>query len=99
MAYLSLGAGSGGDGTANPQADRYQKEVITQVINEYDDLAGIGITLGERMENLGESTANLTAQLDWCALPTTTTWNYLGTCCSKHLAVSRPLDCAPASQP
>ena len=35
------------------------------MINEYEDLAGIGITLGERMQNLGESTANLTAQLNW----------------------------------
>ncbi len=57
--------GSGGDGTVTPTADRYQREVITQVINEYEDLAGIGITLGERMQNLGESTANLTAQLNW----------------------------------
>ena len=44
--------GSGGDGTHNPQADRYQREVITQAINEYPDMAGIGVTLGERMVRL-----------------------------------------------
>lgn len=52
-------------GTITATANRYQREVITQVINEYEDLAGIGITLGERMQNLGERSANLTAQLNW----------------------------------
>eukprot|EP00935_MAST-01C_sp_MAST-1C-sp1_P001895 g1895.t1 len=57
--------GSGGDGTSNPTADQYQREVITQVVNEYADLAGIGVTLGERMQNLGEKSTNLTAQVTW----------------------------------
>jgi hypothetical protein len=30
---------------------RYTREVVTQVINEYPDLAGIGITLADWMSN------------------------------------------------
>ena len=57
--------GSGGKGTVTEQSDSYQREVITQTINEYPDLAGIGLTIGERMVNLGEETRNLSAQVDW----------------------------------
>ena len=33
------------------EGDWYQRETITQVINEYEDLAGIGITMG--LQGLG----------------------------------------------
>lgn len=39
---------------------KYTRESITQVINEYPDLAGLGVTLGERMQNL-----NSEQQSDW----------------------------------
>ena len=38
---------------------RYTKEVVTQVINEYPDLAGIGITLADWMSNFNPVPANL----------------------------------------
>ena len=38
---------------------RYTKEVVTQVINEYLDLAGIGITLADWMSNFSPVPANL----------------------------------------
>jgi len=43
---------SGGNGISNPTDDRYLKESVTQLINEYPDLTGIGITLGEGMNNM-----------------------------------------------
>jgi len=39
---------------------KYTRESITQVINEYPGLAGLGVTLGERMENLDSE-----QQTDW----------------------------------
>ncbi|MFC1760544.1 hypothetical protein ACFL6U_00505 [Planctomycetota bacterium] len=45
-------AHSGGQGTTNPLDDRYLKESVTQLINEYPDLTGIGITLGEGMNKM-----------------------------------------------
>ena len=39
---------------------QYTRESITQVINEYPDLTGLGVTLGERMQNL-----NSEQQTDW----------------------------------
>ncbi len=38
-----------GDGDQSELVARYNREVVTQVIDEYEDLAGIGISLGERM--------------------------------------------------
>ena len=38
---------------------RYTKEVVTQVINEYPDLAGIGVTLADWMSNFSPVPANL----------------------------------------
>ena len=38
---------------------RYTKEVVTQVINEYPDLAGIGITLADWMSNFSGESATL----------------------------------------
>ncbi len=38
---------------------RYTKEVVAQVINEYPDLAGIGITLADWMSNFSPVPANL----------------------------------------
>ncbi len=40
---------------------RYTKEVVTQVINEYPDLAGIGITLADWMSNFSPLPAGLPA--------------------------------------
>ena len=45
-------AHSGGNGVSNPTDDRYLKESVTQLINEYPDLTGIGVTLGEGMHNM-----------------------------------------------
>ncbi|MFC1761526.1 hypothetical protein ACFL6U_05540 [Planctomycetota bacterium] len=39
---------------------KYTRESITQAINEYPDLAGLGVTLGERMQNLDSE-----QQTDW----------------------------------
>jgi hypothetical protein len=38
-----------GEGETAELVERYTRECVTQVIDEYEDLAGIGITLGERM--------------------------------------------------
>ncbi|MDB5245942.1 MAG: hypothetical protein JWQ40_336 [Segetibacter sp.] len=38
---------------------KYTREVVTQVINEYPDLAGIGITLADWMSNFTTSRSNL----------------------------------------
>ena len=38
-----------GEGGTSEIVERYTREVVTQVINEYPDLTGLGITLGERM--------------------------------------------------
>ncbi len=38
-----------GDGQTNELIEKYTRELVTQTINEYDDLTGLGITLGERM--------------------------------------------------
>jgi hypothetical protein len=39
----------GKEDTTNELVVRYTKEVVTQVLDEYPDLTGLGITLGERM--------------------------------------------------
>lgn len=51
LADYSTPSGSGfiGEGETNELIEQYTREIITQTINEYDDLTGIGITLGERM--------------------------------------------------
>lgn len=38
-----------GPGTTDPLVEDYTRECVTQVIDEYPDLTGLGITLGERM--------------------------------------------------
>lgn len=38
-----------GAGPADPIVEDYTRECVTQVIDEYPDLTGLGITLGERM--------------------------------------------------
>jgi len=38
-----------GDGETNQDVENYMREVVTMTINKYEDLTGIGITLGERM--------------------------------------------------
>ncbi|TDF98028.1 alpha-glucuronidase family glycosyl hydrolase [Paenibacillus piri] len=41
-----------GDAYSTEQIKQYNRECVTQVIDEYPDLAGLGISLGERMENM-----------------------------------------------
>lgn len=38
-----------GEGEPNPLLTRYTREVVAQVVQEYPELTGLGITLGERM--------------------------------------------------
>ena len=38
-----------GDAYTTPQIEQYTRECVTQVLNEYPDLTGIGFTLGEYM--------------------------------------------------
>lgn len=49
-----------GAGDTSKLVEKYMRELVTQTINEYDDLAGIGLTLGERM---GDMTA--VQRKDW----------------------------------
>lgn len=49
IASYSNASGFWGDGESNELIEKYTREIVTQTINEYDDLTGIGITLGERM--------------------------------------------------
>ena len=49
-----------GDITDTKTIRKYTRESITQIINEYPDLTGLGVTMGERMENL-----NSEQQTDW----------------------------------
>ncbi|MEM7791347.1 MAG: hypothetical protein AAF546_08095 [Verrucomicrobiota bacterium] len=48
------------DGIDSPEIRRYNRECITQVINEYPDLTGLGVTLGEGMEGWSSE-----LQVDW----------------------------------
>ena len=43
-----------------PLANQYNRECITQTLQEYPDLGGIGLSLGDRVSNL-----NLSQQLQW----------------------------------
>lgn len=38
------------NGYTSPQIEKYTRETVTQVINEYPDLTGLGITMGEAMQ-------------------------------------------------
>jgi len=38
------------DGYTSPQIEQYTRETVTQLINEYPDLTGLGITMGEAMQ-------------------------------------------------
>lgn len=49
-----------GAGETNDTLEQYMRELVTQTINEYEDLSGIGISLGERM---GEMTSE--ERRDW----------------------------------
>ncbi len=49
----NYGEGNSGlwaDGKTSPKIEQYTRESVTQVINEYPDLTGLGITLGEAMQ-------------------------------------------------
>ena len=49
----NYGEGNSGlwaDGYTSPQIEKYTRESVTQVINEYPDLTGLGITMGEAMQ-------------------------------------------------
>ncbi|MEQ8338875.1 MAG: hypothetical protein RIA62_16065, partial [Cyclobacteriaceae bacterium] len=43
------GAGYFGDGDTNEDIEAYMREVVTLTLNKYENLTGIGLTLGERM--------------------------------------------------
>lgn len=49
VALYSVGPSHGGQGDTAKIIEQYTKETITQVINEYPELDGLGITIGERM--------------------------------------------------
>ena len=49
VAKYSTDWGYFGEGDSSDLVKRYTRECITQVIDEYDDLTGLGITHGERM--------------------------------------------------
>ncbi|MEO1009947.1 MAG: hypothetical protein AAFX53_01495 [Bacteroidota bacterium] len=49
IAEYSKDSGFFGEGETNAQIEEYTREMVTKTINTYEDLAGIGITLGERM--------------------------------------------------
>ncbi len=44
--------GYNGEAYTTPQIEKYTKESVTQVLNEYPDLAGFGFTLGENMSGM-----------------------------------------------
>ena len=49
----NYGEGNSGlwaDGYTSPQIEKYTRESVTQLINEYPDLTGLGITMGEAMQ-------------------------------------------------
>jgi len=49
----NYGEGNSGlwaDGKSSPQIEQYTRESVTQVINEYPDLTGLGVTMGEAMQ-------------------------------------------------
>ena len=45
-----------GKGDYSPLVRRYNRECVTQVINEYPELTGIGVSQNERMEGVDEQT-------------------------------------------
>lgn len=49
VAQYSRDWGYFGDADRSEIVQRYNRECVTQVIDEYDDLAGLGVSLGERM--------------------------------------------------
>ncbi|WP_158655269.1 hypothetical protein [Flavivirga eckloniae] len=49
VAEYSKDGGYWGDGETNAIIEEYTREMVSKTINEYEDLVGIGITLGERM--------------------------------------------------
>jgi hypothetical protein len=49
VAQYSVIPSHGGTGDTSKIIEKYTKETITQVINEYPELDGLGITIGERM--------------------------------------------------
>lgn len=49
VANYSSAEGFWGEGETNALLEQYTREIVTQTIDEYENLTGIGITLGERM--------------------------------------------------
>jgi hypothetical protein len=47
------------------QVQRYTRESVTQLINEYDDLTGLGVTLADWMGNFGEESMTPQKREDW----------------------------------
>ena len=52
VGLYSVTPSTGGSGDTTKIVEKYTKETITQVINEYPELDGLGITIGERMGGL-----------------------------------------------
>ncbi len=49
VADYSTSSGVYGEGETNELIEKYTREIVTQTINKYENLTGIGISLGERM--------------------------------------------------
>ncbi|MBX2819617.1 MAG: hypothetical protein KTR29_08045 [Rhodothermaceae bacterium] len=49
IADYSKSSGFWGDGESNELIEQYTREMVTKTIDEYPNLTGIGLTLGERM--------------------------------------------------
>lgn len=49
IAGYSKDGGYWGEGETNELIEEYTREMVAKTINEYEDIVGIGITLGERM--------------------------------------------------
>jgi hypothetical protein len=47
------------------EVKKYTKESVTQVINEYEDLTGLGVTLADWMGNWGDRKMSPTDREDW----------------------------------
>ena len=52
---MSAGEYHFGPGQTDERVERYNRAATTALIDAYDDLAGVGVCMGERMENLSPS--------------------------------------------
>ena len=52
-------------GDRSPMVKRYTRESVTQLINEYEDLTGLGVTLADWMGNWGEAPMTPAERESW----------------------------------